>query len=227
MPKFPILICAFLLVGYANAQDLCTLAESIFPSVVTCTGSGAKAVLKASAKIPFGLTYTLLVPTGIKRTTISFSIAPNLCNPATATATVSDSAEVFLPLGTETLDLANGEHYYPIVENFQFPVLGKITIDLVVKMVGGIDSNTGFSFSAHVSFCIEEACDADILPTLLTSVLGDILPLEVVPLFNIPKDTFTDSELDAFCPKPKKVSGESVLYANMALVGVAVAAFFV
>jgi hypothetical protein len=96
---------------------------------------------------------------------------------------------------------------------------------LLVSTFHCTGSNVG---GPSFSFCNnEEACDGDILPALPTSVLGDILPLEVVPLFNIPTDTFTDSELADFCPKPKKVSGESVLHANMALVGVAVAAYFV
>jgi hypothetical protein len=226
MTKLSILICALLLVGCANAQDLCTLAASVLPAGITCTGKGAAATLAASLNIPSGLTYTGPLPTGIKYTSLAFSIAQTPCKPATAKATITDSAKFLITSGSESISITNGQNTFPIVPEFEFPTIGKVKISLVITLTGGIDDTAGLTFKAGISFCLGTTCDAALIPSAL-SAFFPALPLSLVPSFTMGSALFTKEQLTTLCPPPPvttKASDSSMLHASMALAGVAIAA---
>ena len=146
MSKFSIWFSVLLLAGYANAQDLCTIAAAQFPSAVQCTGTGSKVTLTVSAQVPYGVTYTLLLPTGLSYTTLTLAASESPCKPATATAVVADSKKMLITSGKQTIFLTNGVNVFPI-SDFTFPIIGAISIQLEVTLTGGIDSTAGLTFA--------------------------------------------------------------------------------
>jgi len=231
MTKFSILICALLLVGCANAQDLCTVAKAVIPSAFKCTGTGAKATLSVDLSFPYGVDYTSGVPTGIKSTTMTFAIAQSPCSPASASATISDSQKAFLS-APQTVAIKDGlSTKIALVPKFAFPVIGDVSINLVVTLTGGIDNFAGLSFQAAVSICAGTLCDNDVYPSgTIGSALKALmpsLPLAIAPKMTIPTETFTKDQLNTLCPPPPvttKASDSSMLHASLALAGVAIAA---
>jgi hypothetical protein len=222
MSKSSILFCVLLVAGYANAQDLCTIAAATLPSVVKCTGTGAKVTLSASAAVPSGAT---LLPPAVTTTTLTFAVAENPCKAATASITITDSAKTFIPSGSQTIALTNGKNNFPVV-SFAFPVLGTVAMRLEVTLQGGIDDAAGLTFAVAVGFCIDANCNSDIVPTALKSVFSGLLPVPVIPSFTIPNNLFKPADLLVLCPPPKPSSSDS-LHASLVLAGVAAAAVFV
>ncbi len=225
MSKSSILFCVLLFAGYANAQDLCTLASAILPSVVKCTGTGAKVTLSASASIPSGASLTPF-PT-LTYTTLTFAVAESPCKPANANVVITDSAKTFITSGTQTIALTNGKSNFPVVA-YTFPVIGPVAMRLEVTLTGGIDDPSGLTFGVAVGFCVDANCNSDMVPTALKSLLSPLLPVTVIPSFTIANNLFTPAQLTTLCPPPPapKSSSDS-LHASLALAGVAVAAVFV
>jgi hypothetical protein len=207
MSKAAVLFCCVLLfAGYANAQDLCTLAKAVIPSGVTCTGTGAAATLTAS----------VTVPTGALPTELTFAMKQNPCNPATASFSITDSRKAFLTSGSVTLDVKNGQNNIDIPgASLAVPVVGTVKARVEIVLTGGINADAGLTFSAGLGVCLDAKCNKDV------ATIFSAFPLPLVPSFTMKKDLFTADQLKTLCP-----SSSSSLHASLALVILAISALF-
>jgi hypothetical protein len=213
MPKPSILFCILVIAGYANAQDLCTIATALLPSGVTCTGTGAAATLSASVTIPAGLSTT---------TTMTVSVAQKPCNPASASLTITDSRSAWITAGSSTVAVTNGVNTFPVPgASLTITGYGTISLQLEITLNGGINNAAGLTFSAALGVCVGTTCNSRL------GILFSLFPLPIVPSFNIPNNLFTPAQLTTLCPPPPKPSSSDSLHASLALAGVAVAAVFV
>ncbi len=196
--KFSFLICAFLFVGYANAQNFCDIAKTLIPSGITCAGTGAAGTLSASIKIPVSLTAT---------TNLGIEIAQNPCNPASARVSFTDSAGKIFSYSPPSISIQSGTNAFPVPgASISIPGLGDIGLRLDVTLSGGINDAAGLNFKIGMSVCVDKKCNKDLSSTLDTLVGG--LPLPIFDL-KVPKATFTDAQLVTLCP-PKASSSEKM-----------------
>jgi hypothetical protein len=201
-----LLCCVFLMAGYANAQDLCTLAKAVIPSGVTCTGTGAAATLSASVNLPTG------VGTSTK---LTFSMKQNPCNPATAGFSITDDQKSYIKDGTVSLDVKNGVNNIDIPgASLTITGYGTVKARVEVTLEGGINNDKGLTFGAALGVCVDSKCNKDL------GILFTAFPLPLVSSFTIPKSLFTDDQLKTLC------SSSSSLHASLAFVILAISALF-
>jgi hypothetical protein len=197
--KLSFLICAFLFVGYANAQNFCDLTKTLIPSGIKCTGTGAAGTLSASVSVPISTTKTS--PLGIE-----FAQSP--CNPASARLSFVDTAGKIFSSSPPSLNIASGTNAYMIPgASVSILTVGDIGLRLDVTLSGGINDAAGLNFKVALSVCIDKECNKD-LSTVLDTLVGG-LPLTIFEL-KVPKSTFTDAQLATLCPPPKASSSEKM-----------------
>jgi hypothetical protein len=199
-----------LLIGYANAQNFCDIVKSSLPSVITCTGTGAKAELSLDLDVA-----------GNK---MSVKFAQSPCKPASASLTITDASKKIISSGTASISIATGTSRYP-VPGASFSInTGVVDINagvfLDTTISGGIDDSAGLGLKIAVSVCNDGKCNSE-----LSSVVLAALPISLVDV-KIPKSLFKDSDIAALCPPPKASSSEQVqasLILAAAAAGVAMA----
>jgi hypothetical protein len=205
MLKAAVLLSVFLFAGVANAQDLCTLAKTVIPPGVTCTGTGAAATLSASVTLP----------TVGSTTKLTFAMKQNPCNPATASFSITDEKSAYISGGTASLDIKNGVNAIDIPgASLSIPLVGTVKVRAEVTLDGGINNDKGLTFGAAVGVCVDSKCNKD------AGSIFSLFPLPLVPSFTIPKSLFTDDQLKVLC------SSSSSLHASLAFVILAISALF-
>ena len=189
MMKQSFLICAFLFVGYANAQNFCDLAKTMIPSGIKCTGTGAAGTLSASIDVPISTT---------KTTKLGIEFAQSPCNPASARVSFTDSEGKIFSYSPQSIKIESGTNAFMVAgASISIPGIGDIGLRLDVALSGGINDAAGLNFKVGMSVCLDKKCNKD-LSTVLDTLVGG-LPLPIFEL-KVPKSTFTDAQLATLCP---------------------------